>query len=229
MRGFGRTQWPEQGYWFPDYLADLDALLDHVSPSAPLDLVGHSMGGNVALLYAGIRPARVRRVVSLEGFGLPRTRPQQAPGRYLEWLDQVRAGPKPYTEYPSFDHFESVLRKRNPLTSADRIAWIARAWAEERAPGRVVPRADPRHKWVNPVLYRREEAESCWRNVTADVLLIQGDQSELVQGMHDPHEFAQFRGSLRSAQLVTIAGASHMLHHDQPEKVAQVIDEFLAS
>ena len=73
MRGFGRTQRPQDGYWFPDYLADLDALLDQLSPDAPVDLVGHSMGGNVAMLYAGVRPQRVRRLVSLEGFGMPRT------------------------------------------------------------------------------------------------------------------------------------------------------------
>ena len=63
MRGFGRTQRPDDGYWFPDYLADLDALLDHLSPDAPLDLVGHSMGGNIVMLYAGARPQRVRKVV----------------------------------------------------------------------------------------------------------------------------------------------------------------------
>src|SRR5262245_53533940 len=56
LRGFGRTQWPQEGYWFPDYLADLDALLEQVSPNEAVDLVGHSMGGNIAMLYAGIRP-----------------------------------------------------------------------------------------------------------------------------------------------------------------------------
>lgn len=92
MRGFGRTQRPDDGYWFPDYLADLDALLDHLSPDAPLDLVGHSMGGNIVMLYAGARPQRVRKVVSLEAFGLPRTNADQAPARYAEWLDEVKHG-----------------------------------------------------------------------------------------------------------------------------------------
>ena len=49
-RGFGRTQWPQDGYWFPDYLADLDAILDSLSADGPVDLLGHSMGGNVAML-----------------------------------------------------------------------------------------------------------------------------------------------------------------------------------
>ena len=58
-------------YWFADYLGDLDALIDHYSPDAPVHLVGHSMGGNVAMLYAGCRPQRIRRLVNLEGFGMP--------------------------------------------------------------------------------------------------------------------------------------------------------------
>ena len=55
-----------------------------------VNLVGHSMGGNVAMIYAGVRPERVRRLVNLEGFGMPATRPEQAPGRYAQWLDEIK-------------------------------------------------------------------------------------------------------------------------------------------
>lgn len=227
MRGFGRSEWPQEGYWFPNYLADLEALLEQISPDEPVDLVGHSMGGNVAMLYAGIRPERVRRVVNLEGFGLPRSDPKQAPRRYREWLDEVRAGPQTYAEHESFARFEELLRKRNPLTPPERIAFIARAWARETSSGRVVPRADPRHKWVNAILYRREEAESCWRNISAPVLLIRGDRSEAAR-MGAAQEFAEFVATLRDVHVETIAGAGHMLHHEQPDKVAQHIEQFLA-
>ena len=96
-RGFGLTRSegpPVDSYWFPDYLGDLDALLDQIAPDRPVDLVGHSMGGNVATIYAGVRPARVRRLVNLEGFGMPATRPSQAPGRYAQWhaVAAARAG-----------------------------------------------------------------------------------------------------------------------------------------
>ncbi len=79
-RGFGHTRAaaPVDHYVFADYFGDLDQLLDHYAGGQAVDLVGHSMGGNVAMLYAGIRPARVRRLVNLEGFGLPATRPGQA-------------------------------------------------------------------------------------------------------------------------------------------------------
>ena len=72
-RGYGLTEVPHgDNYWFPDYLADLDFLLDHFSPETPVNLVGHSMGGNIAMLYAGSRPQRIRKLVNLEGFGRPR-------------------------------------------------------------------------------------------------------------------------------------------------------------
>jgi pimeloyl-ACP methyl ester carboxylesterase len=154
MRGFGRTQRPDDGYWFPDYLADLDALLDHLSPDAPLDLVGHSMGGNIVMLYAGARPQRVRKVVSLEAFGLPRTDAVQAPARYAEWLDEMKRGAT-FATYDSYEQFMRVLARRNPRTPPDRLEFVARSWARQGADGRIELWADPKHKHVNPVLYQR--------------------------------------------------------------------------
>ena len=100
-RGFGLTEWAREGYWFPDYYADLDALLDLYQPDAPVNLVGHSMGGNIAGTYAGLRPERVARVVSLEGLGLARTSADAAPKRLAKWLDGLRDPPR-FHGYASF-------------------------------------------------------------------------------------------------------------------------------
>src|SRR5690606_20078784 len=112
LRGFGRSERPAQGYWFPDYLADLEALLDHLAPADAVDLVGHSMGGNVVLTYAGVRPQRVRRVVSLDGLGLPRTSPDEAPARYAQWLDQLHKPPR-FALYDNEEQLITVLQRRN--------------------------------------------------------------------------------------------------------------------
>lgn len=224
-RGFGRSEWPPDGYWFPDYYADLDALLDVLSPRAPATLVGHSMGGNIALTYAGIRPERVRRVVCIEGFGLARTRPEQAPGRYREWLRQLRE-PATLASFPSFESFAHLLARRNPRLTPERAGFIARAWATRMDDATVRVRSDPAHKRVNPVLYRREEAEACWREVTAPVLYVIAVGSEYMArlgGEADPVHMAQF---IRRLEPCCIPDASHMLHHEQPGLLARAIEAF---
>jgi len=225
-RGFGRSQWAADGYWFADYLADLDALLDRLVPGVAVDLVGHSMGGNVAMLYAGIRPQRVRRLISLEGFGLAPTDPDLAPVRYGQWLDQLQQGTD-FTIYDSFEHFIEVLARRNPRTPRDRLEFIAHAWAAERADGRVQLRADGRHKRINPVLYQRDQAEACWRRMTAPVLLVAGQLSKFAQWPGPGADSPDAPDWLRAATWVTLNDAGHMLHHEQPRAVAESIDEFL--
>jgi pimeloyl-ACP methyl ester carboxylesterase len=226
LRGFGRSEWPADGYWFPDYCADLDALLDRLSPDAPVTLIGHSMGGNIATLFAGIRPARVRRVVCIEGFGLARTHPEQAPGRYREWLRQLRE-PAVFASFPSLEAFAHLLARRNPRLTPGRAAFIAQSWAIRADDGTVRVRSDPAHKRVNPVLYRREEAEACWREITAPVLYVIAQQSDLLTRMGEdatPENMARF---IRRLEPCVIPDASHMLHHEQPGLLARAIESFL--
>ena len=135
-RGFGRSGWPQDGYWFPDYLGDLEALLDALSPDAPARLVGHSMGGNVASLYAGARPQRVRCIANLEGFGMPRTQPAQVPRRVRQWLDELRHFPA-LRDYDSFEALATAIRRRHPRIPRERAGFIARQWAHPDATGRV--------------------------------------------------------------------------------------------
>lgn len=226
MRGFGRTQRPDDGYWFPDYLADLDALLDQLAPDAPVDLVGHSMGGNIAMLYAGARTKRVRRLVTLEGFGLMRTTPDQAPARYAQWLDEVKHGSE-FSVYENVEQLIKVLARRNPRTPLDRLEFIARSWSQARSDGKVELRADPKHKRVNPTLYQRDQAEACWSAIEAPLLFVLGDQSDLVKRMGDVLDETRLRHLFRRGTFATVKDAGHMLHHEQPEQLAALIETFL--
>ena len=112
-RGHGLSDRAPQGYWFPDYLADLDALLRQLSPDAPVPLVGHSLGGNVACLYAGLRPERISRLVSLDGFGLPDRSPDEAPRHLRRWLESWREPPL-VTTYANVQQAAARLIKANP-------------------------------------------------------------------------------------------------------------------
>jgi pimeloyl-ACP methyl ester carboxylesterase len=225
-RGFGRSEWATGGYWFPDYYADLDELLDTLGLHEPVVLIGHSMGGNVAMAYAGLRPERVRCVVNIEGFGLARTRPEQAPERGREWLRQLREAQEAAV-FPSVETLARLLQRRSPRLAADRAAYIACAWTEEVAGGGVRPRFDPSHRRVNPVLYRREEAQALWREITAPVLFVVGDASDAlvrVGGEGHPESMARIVSRLEPCW---IADAGHMVHHEQPQSLAAAIESFL--
>ncbi len=229
-RGFGLTDSPQADcYWFPDYLGDLDALIDLLSPAAPVDLLGHSMGGNVAMMYTGTRPARIRRLANLEGFGVPATPGNQAPQRLAQWLDELKA-PQGFATYDSVQAVAARLQKTNPLLAPDKAAWLAQHWARPDAQGRWHILGDAAHKRVNPALSRTDEILALWQRITMPVLWVQGDQSnpdKWWQGRYSRAEFETRLAVVKDVQRCELAPAGHMLHHDQPQALAQRLEAFL--
>ena len=228
-RGYGLTDWGKSDcYWFPDYIADLDFLLEWIEPRAPANLVGHSLGGNVAALYSGVRPERVAKLVNLEGFGLAVTRPEQAPRRYARWLEELHEPPR-LRSYAGFTKLAERLRSNNPRLSAERAEFLARHWGREAADGTVVLRGDPAHKIVNPVLWRYEEIRACWQQVSAPVLWVEAAESDALKRLAiDERHHAERRAAFARLEHVGVRDAGHMLHHDQPEEVARLIESFLS-
>ncbi len=216
-RGFGRSRIECTSYWFPDYLADLDELLAVYSPQDPVRLVGHSMGANVAGLYAGSMPERIAAFVNIEGFGLPDSDPNDAPARYRAWIEARNLA---FSEYADYASLAARIRKRSPRMPEAAALYVAREWAREDANGIVKLRADPLHKLPNPVLYRRAEAEACWRAISATSLLVTGAESRLAEHLAPGLE-------LPGAERVVIDGAGHMLHFEAPAALAEAIEGFL--
>ncbi|MDH5534038.1 MAG: alpha/beta hydrolase [Betaproteobacteria bacterium] len=227
-RGFGLTGWAREGYWFPDYYADLDRLLDLYSADAPAQLVGHSMGGNIALTYAGLRPQRIAKVTSLDGFGLARTRSEDAPARLRHWLDGLAEAPR-FRDYRSFEEVAARLRQGNPRLDAARAQFLAQHWAKLTAGGRIVLRADPSHKLANPYLSRIEELIACWREVRAPVLWVFARESKRAGYLKDtPEELTARKAPFTDYREAWIEDCGHMMHFDQPRELARLIEAFLA-
>jgi len=229
-RGYGLSQWSgADSYWFPDYIGDLDALLDRIQPDRPVNLVGHSLGGNVGGLYCGIRPGRIARFVNLEGFGMPATRPEQAPKRYERWLEELRVAPG-WRPYATYEELADRLQGNNSRLTRERAEFLARHWGREAEGGGVVLRSDPAHKLVNATLYRLDEARACWSRATAPVLWVEAAESETRTRMKlSPEELRERRAAFAKLTFHTVADAGHMLHHDQPERIARLIEDFLAA
>ena len=227
-RGFGLTGWAPEGYWFPDYYADLDALLDVYQREAPVFLVGHSMGSNIAGVYSGLRPARVAKLVLLEGIGMRRSEPDAAPQRIVDWMDAQLEPPR-FSTYKSFDDLAARLKRNNSRLTDDKADFLARHWGREMEGGGVELRSDPRHKAANPYLYRIEEAMACWRRVTAPVLFVEGKDSHIRAWLKDhPEQLAERKAAFRDLREVELEDCGHMMHHDQPEKLAKLIEDFLS-
>ncbi|MGS0741595.1 alpha/beta fold hydrolase [Glaciimonas sp. GG7] len=231
-RGFGLTQNSlADVYWFPDYLADLDVILRHYAGEESVNLLGHSMGGYVGSLYAGVQPQRVKKFINLEGFGPAMTAPDQAPERYAKWLNELRTVPMMYV-YSSKAAVAHRLKKNNPRLSNERADFLAQHWANESSPGKWEILGDPAHKLINPVLPRVEEMLACWRQISAPVLCVEAADTDMSRWMGGKDamrtEIDRRVACLADARLVTIADAGHMLHHDQPELLALTIEQFLA-
>lgn len=232
-RGFGLTARTQSDtYWFPDYFADLELILDHYSPDEPVNLLGHSMGGNIVTVYAGVRPQRIRKLINLEGFGLPNTKPEQAPGRYVKWLDELKEPPSLRT-YATQAEVAARLQKTNPRLSDERAAFLAQHWSARNGEGRWEILGDPNHKKPSPLLYHTEEVLACWDLITAPVLWVEAEETNMWLWM-GPKEQARAEVDRRLARLKNVTAtmmpaAGHMLHHDQPEELGRIIEEFLAA
>lgn len=225
-RGFGLSARHNGPYWFPDYSADLDALLDHYSPGEPARLVGHSMGGNIACLYAGARPQRVARLATLEGFGLRASEPDQAPARLATWLDQLKSGAR-FRDYADRAEFSQRLMRDNPRLKAAQAVFLAEQFTEPSADGRYRYTADPFHKLVSPVLYRLEEAQACWRAISAPVLWVAARDSYIMKAFEGQEtDYAARLACFRAVREVVMENCGHMMHHDQPQRLAGILETF---
>ena len=234
-RGFGLTQSPGvDNYWLPDYLADLDFLLDHYAPDQPVDLVGHSLGGNVVMLYSGVRPQRIRRLINLEGFGMPATQPTQAPGRYAKWMDELKAlhrGEMDLKAYPSVAQVAARLMKNNRRLDQAKADWLAPHWSQPNGEGEWQILGDPAHKIINANLYRVDEVLALYSQISAPTLCVEASDNSLETWWKGKFTMAEYLARLHHVPDLrrgVIEDAGHMLHHDQPEALARLIEDFLS-
>ncbi len=233
-RGFGLTETPNTDhFFFPDYLADLDQLLDHYVGKRQVHLIGHSMGGHVATLYAGVRPERIQSLVNLEGFGMPATRPTQAPGRLAKWMDELKAlqrGEMDLRPYPSLEAVAQRLIKTNPRLGIDKAQWLAQHWASPNDQGEWRILGHAAHKVVNPNLFKTDETQAIYERITAPTLCVVADSDSMSQWWKDSYTLDEFKHRIAAVPQLThavIQNAGHMLHHDQPQALAKCIENFL--
>jgi len=230
-RGFGNTE-HAPGYWFPDYFADLEKILDHYSPQEGARLVGHSMGGNIALMYAGISPHRVKAVMSLEALGMAPTTSADAPQKYRQWMQQILSSDATKI-YPNIDTFKTSIRKGNPSLSEGIVNELVEFWGvpvvdAEGGAGAYRLRHDHAHRYTHPVRYNFDDVIELWKQISARVGLVMAEQSSLYEAFNKLGRLEQSINLLNIAEddYTLISNSAHMLHLEQPEKTADCIRAF---
>ena len=237
-RGFGLSASPTQDHvTFPDYLSDLEGLLDHCQAlygHQVFNLIGHSMGGNVATMYAGLRPGRIHKLVNLEGFGLPRTRADMAPERLRRFMNDVKQLHQGELALKTYDSARSVaerLIKTNPRLALNKALWLAEHWARPNASGQWEILGSAAHKVVSAHLYQVDEVLAVMACIQAPTLSVHAKGSGLNARWGNTYAFEEYKARMSVIPDVAhleIEEASHMLHHDQPQVLAQALMAFLS-
>lgn len=218
-RGHGRSAHtaPGHGHFFPEYLADLDALLAQLP--GPVDLVGHSMGGTIATMYASVRPEAVRRVVSVDGLGL-RDGLDETRGRLLAFLDGQRSPPD-HRAFASVDEVAERLRRRTPALS-ESLAMRMALHTTRATPEGVEWRFDPRHRLRGALPYRQDQHLMLLRELRCPVLSVRPEHSPFAD-----EDVRRLEAAIPDLRVVQVPGAGHMVHLEQGALVGDVIAAFL--
>ena len=230
LRGFGKTDHAKAGYWFPDYYADLEKLLDVYAPARSVNLVGHSMGGNIVLAYAGIQPQRVNKVMSLEALGMSPSEPSDTPDKYRRWMREILSD-EPSKVYPNLDALHHSIYKGNPALSREMIEELAQLWGKKFDDnGAYQLRHDHAHRYANPVRYNFDDMLELWKQVSAKVSLVMAAGSPIYQQLLKFGRLDLARDVLNIAEhdYHLIEDSAHMLHLEQPKQVAELILEFFS-
>ena len=224
-RGYGRTGWNPQGYWFQDYLVDLDLMLDVFVPGQPATLVGHSLGGQVAGIYAGVRPSRVAKLVALDAFGLADSDPEETPDRLAQFIDTWREGPESSRPYESLSQMAERLRQTNGRLTLDKALFLAAESSRQRSDGRLEWAFDPMHRAPFAIGHRKAEWAACMKRIEASVLWLASDRKSRIDD--EPGGLAARAALLKHVVCDRVPDTSHNLHHDRPAEVARILEAFL--
>jgi len=223
MRGFGESPRAPEGsyYHFADYVADVAGLVVELARE-PVLLVGHSMGGTIATLYAGAFPERVARLALLEGLGPPAGELESLPDRMRRWVDQTALSPPPPRDR-GMDSLEDAFRRlaaNHPKVSAEVLRPLLANLVREVGDGRVAWRADPLHKTTSPTPFFVQGYIACARRIACPVLHMSGGPD----GFHVDDEAVRLE-AFRALERVTFPSAGHMMHWTEPAAVADALLE----
>jgi len=148
-------------------------------------------------------------------------------------MDQLKAlqrGEMDLRPYPSLEAVAQRLIKTNPRLGTDKAHWLAQHWASANAQGEWRILGHAAHKVVNAQLFKTDETQAIYERITAPMLCVVADSDSMNQWWQTRFTLEEFMQRIAAVPNLThavIKEAGHMLHHDQPEALARLIEDFL--
>ena len=221
LRGHGDSEWPGtgRGYQHEDFLTDLAGLLRHLNKE-PLTIIGHSLGGSMALLYAGAFPAHVKRLVLFESLGPFARADEDVPDIIAERLSGRNYIEIPFP-YPSLEAAAKGLQKRFPLIPDEAAMQMALHGTKKRG-DTYLWKYDPILRYRTTTALSEGQIEAFIRRVKCPILFVYGTESDFMQSVRGP------RAKLfTSARIMPLDGAGHHIPHEKPRELAEIVVPFL--
>lgn len=220
-RGHGRSGWTPGSYWQAEFVADLHAVLDDMVPGRPIVLVGHSMGANVASLYAATAPDRVHHLVMLDAMGELLDRAVvEVHGLLQRAMRREVAIPRTYR---TMADLQARLMRHNSRLEYGRAAYLASEWLVPTEHG-LVRGGDPSFRRVMPSLHQTEEWLSLWPRISAPVLYVSSTDRRANSPMNEPAELHRRMAAFGNIRRVVAPDTGHNVHHDATSLVANLIE-----
>jgi len=228
LRGHGGSQWSGDGsYTSAGFVYDL-AQLVHQQQLAPVTIIGHSLGGHIALRYAGVYPDLVKKLVAIEGLGpSPKILAERAKRtiaeRMQKWIEDQRglAGRMP-RRYASVEDAFKRMQEENKHLSPEQAHHLTQYGVNQNEDGTYSWKFDNYVRVWPPYDMTREEIEQLWARITCPTLLVYGKES----WASNPQEDGRAR-RFQSAKVVSVEGAGHWVHHDRLAEFLEIVRAFL--
>jgi pimeloyl-ACP methyl ester carboxylesterase len=230
LRGHGDSQWSTDGsYTLAGHVYDLAQLI-HQQRLAPVTIIAHSLGGVIALRYAGIYPETVTRLVAIEGLGPPPAILAQRAAKPIhqrmdEWILEQRglAGRLP-RRYASIEDAFKRMQEENPHLTAEQARHLTVHGINQNEDGTYSWKFDNYVRSWLPYDMPTRDVQQLWSRITSPTLLLYGKESRWAGDPASDGRAAHFR----NARVVGLEGAGHWLHHDRLDDFLRLVRAFFA-
>ncbi|MGE0419524.1 MAG: alpha/beta fold hydrolase [Acetobacteraceae bacterium] len=228
LRGHGDSAWSASGhYTMANYIYDLAQLI-HQQRLAPVSIIAHSLGGNIALRYSGIYPEHVHRLVAIEGMGPgPRSHAEADKKpiwqRMRDWIDETRtnSGRQP-RRYKSVEDAYARMQDANKHLSAAQARHLTQHGVNQNEDGTYSWKFDPYVRLWPPYDMTRDAIAELWGRISCPTLLVYGKES----WARSPAEDGRL-DYFANAKVLPVPGAGHWVHHDQLDFFVRSVRDFL--